>query len=107
MTDSAKNLADATRDLIETIQFTPLGIGPLKKLDAARKALAEYDARQRKPDAGEWRVTWEIDAFNAETPREAAQEAFAVMQRPGTSATYFTVRGSDGSVTEIDLREEN
>lgn len=54
----------------------------------------------------DFRVQWEVDAFDAGNPVEAAQEAFANMQRPDTTATHFTVFGNDGSVTEVDLANE-
>lgn len=52
-----------------------------------------------------YRVQWEIDAFNATTPREAAMEAFERMQVADTLATTFTVLGNDGSSTTVDLSE--
>jgi hypothetical protein len=56
--------------------------------------------------ATKFRVEWDVDAMYADTPLEAAQEAFEIMQRPGTTATCFTVIGNDGSVTEVDLDAE-
>lgn len=50
-------------------------------------------------------VTWEIDVY-AETPREAAEQAFAHMQRVGTTANYFLVQDQDGFKTYVDLCEE-
>lgn len=50
-------------------------------------------------------VTWEIDVY-AETPREAAEQAFAHMQRVGTTANYFSVQDQDGYGSWIDLSEE-
>lgn len=54
----------------------------------------------------DFHVTWEIDAFSATTPREAAEEARRAMQRADTSATVFTVRAADGTTTVVDLSEE-
>lgn len=52
---------------------------------------------------GNYLVTWEIDA-EAESPREAAQEAFDAMQREDTWATVFTVEDLDtGKKVLIDL----
>ena len=51
-------------------------------------------------------VVWEIDIY-AETPREAAMQAFAHMQRSGTTANYFEVFDQDGNKTNIDLEEES
>lgn len=50
-------------------------------------------------------VVWEID-IHADTPREAAEQAFAVMQRSGTLANYFEVFDQDGVQTDIDLDED-
>lgn len=49
-------------------------------------------------------VVWEIDIY-AETPKQAAEQAFAAMQRPNTSANYFEVFDQDGVQTNIDLEE--
>ena len=49
-------------------------------------------------------VTWEID-LDAGTPREAAEEAFAIMQRPGTTATVFDVTDEAGATHRVDLME--
>lgn len=53
-----------------------------------------------------YRVQWEVDAFDAETPQEAAQEAFAAMRRAGSTATCFTVLGNDGQTFEVDLSSD-
>lgn len=50
-------------------------------------------------------VVWDIDIY-AETPREAAEQAFAHMQRLGTTANYFEVYDEDGNPTCVDLSEE-
>jgi hypothetical protein len=48
-------------------------------------------------------VEWVIDS-HAETPREAAQEAFAAMQRPETWANFFVVTDkATGERTDVDL----
>ena len=49
-------------------------------------------------------VVWEIDV-HAETPREAAQQAFEHMQEPFTTANYFEVFDQDGNKTSVDLEE--
>ena len=51
-------------------------------------------------------VVWEIDIY-AETPREAAQQAFACMQRVGSTSDYFEVFDQDGVKTDVDLSEES
>lgn len=53
-----------------------------------------------------YRVCWEIDV-TADTPEDAAREAFAAMQRPGTTATVFDVTDHTGAVTTVDLLEIN
>lgn len=54
-------------------------------------------------------VTWEIDIDGVDSPRAAAEEAFAHMQRPGTMATVFKVieHDSGGEAVTIDLLEES
>lgn len=54
-------------------------------------------------------VTWEIDVFDASSPREAAEQAFAAMQRPGTLATAFKVieHDSNGEAVTVDLLEDS
>lgn len=56
--------------------------------------------------AGEYRVFWEIDALDAETPREAAQEAWRAMRRVDSQANVFTVMPPDGMLHTIDLGED-
>ena len=49
-------------------------------------------------------VTWEIDV-DADTPREAVEEAFRIMQRPDTTATVFDVTDETGDTHRVDLME--
>ena len=55
------------------------------------------------------RVEWsiDIDSDSADSPQDAALQAFAHMQRPGTSANFFHVYEVDGSgeAIPIDLQE--
>jgi hypothetical protein len=53
-------------------------------------------------------VEWRID-IEADSPREAAEEAFRIMQEPDTSATCFDVieKDGDGSSTYVDLSIED
>lgn len=47
----------------------------------------------------DYKVIWEIDAFNFNTPEEAARWALAIQRDPYSMATVFTVkedRGWDG-----------
>jgi hypothetical protein len=56
--------------------------------------------------AMEFRVIWEID-IEADSPKEAAQEARAVQLTPGMSATAFDVWAyAAGKMHRIDLLEE-
>ncbi len=50
-------------------------------------------------------VTWSID-IDAETAKEAAEQAWACMQAPGSTANYFEVYDQDGVSTNVDLSEE-
>ena len=50
-------------------------------------------------------VTWEIDIY-ADTPREAAVKAKAIMQDKNASANVFEVFDSDDQQHQIDLDEE-
>lgn len=52
-----------------------------------------------------YRVTWEID-IEADTPRDAAEEALTVQRNPESIATVFDV-SIDGAptTTRIDLTE--
>ena len=50
----------------------------------------------------DYHVIWEID-IPAETPKEAAEQAFKIQQDPETLATIFSMRDPTGTVTEIDL----
>ena len=54
-----------------------------------------------------YHIEWTID-LPAGTPREAAQMAFAIMQKPGTTATDFTVKGFDSpdDAISVDLLED-
>jgi hypothetical protein len=47
---------------------------------------------------------WEID-LDAESPREAAMRALAIMQRPDSTATVFTVIDASGELYTIDPME--
>ncbi len=50
-------------------------------------------------------ISWNID-IEAETPREAAEEALKVQRDPESMATVFEVRDKTGNITTIDLEEE-
>ncbi|MEK6832678.1 MAG: hypothetical protein AABY32_01410 [Nanoarchaeota archaeon] len=50
----------------------------------------------------EFRVSWEID-IDANSPYEAAKEAFKIMQEPGSSATFFEVTSPKGNKYQYDL----
>lgn len=52
-----------------------------------------------------YHVVWEID-IDADSPREAAEQAFHYMQIPGTSANAFDVFDEDGEPVHVDLMED-
>lgn len=52
----------------------------------------------------DYRVTWEID-INADSPQEAAKQAWEHMQRPDSTANVFDVVDSKGNTTRVDLLE--
>lgn len=51
-----------------------------------------------------FKVSWEID-IEAETPLEAAQQAWDIVRRPSSSANVFTVYAENGETEKIDLQE--
>ncbi len=53
----------------------------------------------------EYRVVWEIDV-EAESPHDAARQAFSHMQRQGTTTNCFEVYDQNGNHTQVDLLEE-
>ena len=52
-----------------------------------------------------YHVVWEID-IDAESPREAAEEAWAIMRYQDSRANYFEVFDQDGDKTNVDLMED-
>lgn len=50
-------------------------------------------------------VSWEIDIEDATSHEDAARQAFAILQRPSTSATVFDVieHDANGEAVTIDL----
>lgn len=54
-----------------------------------------------------YRVEWTIDIDGATSPEDAARQAFAHMQRPGTTANAFDVYEKDGTgePVHVDLME--
>ncbi len=52
-----------------------------------------------------YRVVWEID-IEATSPADAARQALACVQEPGTHAVVFDVIAKDGTSTHVDLLEE-
>jgi hypothetical protein len=50
-------------------------------------------------------VSWEIE-LDAETPQDAAREAWRIMRLTDSSANCFTVCDDQGNVTRIDLQAE-
>lgn len=50
-------------------------------------------------------VSWEIE-LDAETPQDAAREAWKIMRTTDSTANCFTVCDEKGNVTRIDLQTE-
>ena len=50
-----------------------------------------------------YRVCWEIDLDEPETPLAAAREAHAIMLDPDSTATVFTVTAPDSTTSMVDL----
>lgn len=51
-----------------------------------------------------YRVTWEMD-IDADTPEDAARQAWAYMRQRGSEATVFTVTAAGAGPVEVDLCE--
>ena len=95
-----QNLADALRAVLPWVQVPD---DLLKLSEQARAALAEYDRGAQLPT--DFRVTWELDAFSAKTPEEAAHEASNVFHTQ--MFPVFVVTARDGSQTVIDTCPED
>ena len=52
-----------------------------------------------------YHLVWEID-IDATSPRDAAQQALALVQEPGTHAVVFDVIDEEGESTRVDLLED-
>ena len=50
-----------------------------------------------------YRVRWEIDLEEPETPLAAAREAHTIMLDTDSTATVFTVTAPDGTTALVDL----
>jgi len=50
-----------------------------------------------------YKVIWEIDIDDAESPKDAAEQALAVQRDPESIATVFEVIYEDGESTTVDL----
>ena len=107
MTTTGQRLADALR---EAYNYALEGSKPFSAevrsfvCNVAREALADYDAQASRLPT-EYRVTTEWDSFEALTPREAASEVWEKIKR--NEGPIFTVYGRDGSVTDVDLSEDD
>ncbi len=64
---------------------------------------AEADYPEVQP-VNHYVVTWEIDV-DADSPEEAARQAWAAMRRPESTANVFDVLDEDGECTRVDLEE--
>ncbi len=49
----------------------------------------------------DYRLSWEIDIFDASSPREAAERAYEAQQRPGV----FMVYEEGAEPVRVDLQE--
>ena len=49
-------------------------------------------------------VTWEIDV-DAETPQDAARQAWELMRAEDSTANVFDVLDEDGECTRVDLED--
>lgn len=104
MTTITQQLADALRAVIDT---APGGIRANEADNIAAKrdsilALAAYDARGERQGT-DFYVTSSWDAFDATTPREAAQEVWDRIR--SSAGPIFTVRDRDGIEHDVDLSE--
>ena len=52
-----------------------------------------------------YHVVWEIDV-DATSPSDAAKQALALVQEPGTHAVVFDIFSEDGESTRVDLLED-
>lgn len=61
----------------------------------------------RTPDTKGYHVTWEIDIDSADSPEDAARQAWAHMRRADSIANVFDVIEHDGAETvRVDLQED-
>jgi hypothetical protein len=51
----------------------------------------------------QYRVTWEVDVFDATSPEDAARKALAIQRKPDSIATVFDVTGPDKVTHKVDL----
>lgn len=60
-------------------------------------------------DPSDFRVVWEIDAFDCEGPVDAALHAQEMMQmnREGYNTTVFTVIDKSGNRFSVDLEDDD
>jgi hypothetical protein len=54
-----------------------------------------------------YRVLWEIDIFDADSPREAAEKALEIQRKPDSIATVFTVRDETDESAAVDLDDDS
>ncbi len=52
-----------------------------------------------------YKVTWDIE-IDADSPREAAEQALKFQRDPNSTATVFSVFDEEGNQTQIDLLEQ-
>jgi hypothetical protein len=54
-----------------------------------------------------YRVLWEINIFDAGSPREASEKALEVQRRPNSIGTVFTVRDETDESEVVDLDDDS
>ena len=100
---TAQRLADALRAAlphIDRMREMSGGDGDITAANA-RAALAAYDA-ERASQPERYRVRWESDS-DADTPEDAAREAWADLRRRGSIANIIMVRERDRTEQFVDL----
>ena len=80
-----------------TSSATPRDSYRAQDLPQARPLAAE------QPPAGGYRVRWEIDLDEPDTPIAAAIEAQRIMRDPASTATIFAVTAANGATDLVDL----
>lgn len=91
-----------------------LGEPPISWMDETSEGAAEqlipvahpvdFDTADNSPRRD--LVVWKIDIEGADSPEDAAAQAWGHMRRPDSTATYFEVTDKRGLTTTVDLSED-